>query len=92
MAHSKPEALVDLSAEFAELRALSGIVEKKPGIFYFKSISFLHFHDRDGVRWADLKTKDAWQRVDLDFGASRASRKSFLRTVRLVHSQLLVKK
>ena len=41
MAHTKPEQLRDLAVVLAALRRLPGLVEKKPGIFYFKSISFL---------------------------------------------------
>ncbi len=55
MGHTKLELIGDLAFELAALRLLPGIKEKKPGIFYFKALPFLHFHDKDGVRWADIK-------------------------------------
>lgn len=79
MAHTKPENLKDLSAELAAIRALPGMVEKKPGIFYFKSAGILHFHDKDGTRWADVKLAGEWTRVDVDFGASKAAKAKLLK-------------
>ncbi len=45
MGHSDFKALGDLKKELDHVRALAGMKEKKPGIFYLKSIPVLHFHD-----------------------------------------------
>ena len=55
MAHCPYEQLADLSAVLAVLRALPGITEKKPGIFYWRSKGFAHFHIKNGQRWADVR-------------------------------------
>jgi hypothetical protein len=81
MAHTKPSDLADLTALRAELAKLPGVSEKKPGIFYRKGEGLLHFHDKDGVRWADVKL-NAWSKVDLDFGASEAKKKKLVSIAR----------
>ena len=62
MGHTKPDALKDLGAEFDLIRSLSGIKEKSPGTFYFNAIPFVHFHDKDGERWVDLKVNQEWKK------------------------------
>ena len=84
MGHTKPEDLKDLSTELAEVRKLAGIRENSPNVFYIKSKPFLHFHVRDGVRWADVKTiEGGWARLDIDFEASASMRVKFVKSVRL---------
>ena len=84
MAHCPPEQLEDIADVLQELRALPGLAEKKPGVFYIKSDSFLHFHVKDGQRYAHVKTgrRGGWAEVPLDFDATAAARKTFLTTVR----------
>jgi hypothetical protein len=82
MAHTKPSDLADLTVLRAELAKLPAVTEKKPGIFYRKGGGFLHFHDKDGVRWADVKLNGAWCKVDLDFGASEAKKKKLVSIAR----------
>jgi hypothetical protein len=86
MAHTKAKDLQDLQAELAELRSLPGLVEKSPGIFYYKSAGFLHFHDKDGKRWADVKVDGAWKNLELDFGAAAPQKKKFLREAKVAHA------
>lgn len=89
MGHTKREMLADLDEEFAAIRDLGGITEKKPGIFYLKTVPFLHFHDSDGRRWADVKKPGGgWIRIDAAFGASAAERREFTRAVRSAHGKL----
>jgi hypothetical protein len=78
MGHTKPSDLADLADVLAELAALPGLVEKKPGIFYRKGASFLHFHDKDGERWADVRAGTGWARVDVPFGAGAAAKKKLV--------------
>jgi hypothetical protein len=88
MGHTKPQDLHDLKDVLAEVRALEGLKEKNPGIFYFKSKGFLHFHDKDGKRWADVKVKGSWQELEIDFFANNAKRKAFLGKVVEAHRSL----
>lgn len=55
MRHATKESLGRLGALLEELRALPGLAEKSPGVFYLKSKAFLHFHE-DGERvFADVR-------------------------------------
>lgn len=49
---------------FDEIRTWPGIREPKPGIFYFKSKPFLHFHIKNGKRWADIRAAGDWENID----------------------------
>jgi hypothetical protein len=41
--------LAGFSELLEQIRQRAGLKEKKPGIFYRKSKSFLHFHEPDGI-------------------------------------------
>ena len=60
MGHAKAEDLLDIADVVDEIRALPGVVERSPGIFYIGSAPFLHFHTRAGERWADAKVGCDW--------------------------------
>jgi hypothetical protein len=92
MGHTPADKLKDIKDVLSEIRKWPGIKEKGVGIFYFKSIPFLHFHDKDGARWADVKTKTGWGKpIDLPFDASSIQRRRFLKESG-VRYQALVKK
>ncbi len=91
MGHTKADNLLDLKDELKMISELEGIKEKSPGIFYFKSIGFLHFHDKDDVRWADVKTKEGWKKLEIDFKANKAVKKKFLEDVHLYYQKLVSK-
>jgi DNA transformation protein and related proteins len=55
MKHASPESLESLGDVLAQLRAIPGLTEKKPGIFYRKSSAFLHFHEDPSGLFADVK-------------------------------------
>lgn len=61
MGRCRYELLTDLEPALDEIRNFEGLVEKKPGIFYFKSQGFMHFHEKDGEIWADLRDGEAGQ-------------------------------
>ena len=82
MAHTKPSDLRDITELLEELAALPGLTQRKPGIFYRKSGGFLHFHDKDGLRWADVKTSAGWQKVEVPFNPSRAACARLLRAAK----------
>jgi hypothetical protein len=54
MKHASTAALHDLSELLEQIRPKEGIKEKKLGIFYRKSKSFLHFHEDPAGLFADL--------------------------------------
>lgn len=60
MGRCKYELLAPFEPALDEIRKLTGLVEKKPGIFYFKSQGFMHFHEKDGKIWADVRDGDTW--------------------------------
>jgi hypothetical protein len=72
MKHATAAALQVLSDLLDQIREKEGIREKKLGIFYRKSKSFLHFHEDPAGLFADLSaganfdrypvnTKQEWQ-------------------------------
>jgi hypothetical protein len=83
LAHCPFEKLSDVSEVLREVRAWAGIREPKPGIFYFKAKPFLHFHEKEGKRWADVRDGADWgSPLDLPFGAPATAKKRFLAAVR----------
>lgn len=89
MAHTKFEDLRDLHNELEKIRVLPGLKEKVPGIFYDKSIPFLHFHDKDSVCSADIKIDGDWVRLEIDFSASAKEKASFLKRVKEAHKNII---
>jgi len=55
MKHANATALHGLSGLLEQIRVKKGIKEKKLGIFYRNSKSFLHFHEDPAGLFADLK-------------------------------------
>jgi hypothetical protein len=53
MGHARYEDLRDLEKVLAAVRTWPGISEPTKGIFYLRRKPFLHFHVKDGARWAD---------------------------------------
>jgi len=74
MKHAGPEALGRLAPVLDRLRALPGLVEKRPGVFYRRSRAFLHFHEDPQGLFADLRAADGINfdrfKVDLADGAN----------------------
>jgi hypothetical protein len=55
MLHATESTLAKYSALFDSLRALNGLIEKRPGVFYRQSKAFLHFHEDPTGLYADLR-------------------------------------
>ena len=90
MGHARYEELRDLEDVLRQLRALPGVSEPTPGIFYLRRIPFLHFHTKAGKRWADIKTGTAWgPEMPLPFGAGKRLRASFLIEVRACYRRCI---
>jgi hypothetical protein len=88
MGHTKPETIADIKRELEAIRRLDGIRERSPGVFYYKSTAFLHFHDRDGSRWADVKTPAGYKEVVIAFSANAMAKRRFLKAVKDAHASL----
>lgn len=63
MKHASPGAIDRLGGLLATLRAIEGLNEKRPGIFYRKSRAFLHFHEDPAGLFADIRDRAG---VDFD--------------------------
>ena len=55
MKHAGAAALAELAPLLGRLRALNGLVERRPGVFYRKSVAFLHFHEDPAGLFADVR-------------------------------------
>lgn len=55
MKHAGADALAELATLLAQLRALRGLAERRPGIFYRGASAFLHFHEDPAGLFADAK-------------------------------------
>ena len=55
MKHADDATLDRIEALLAELREISGLKEKKRGVFYCKSRAFLHFHEDGADVYADVR-------------------------------------
>jgi hypothetical protein len=88
LASWKKWPLSKVALPLQEIRKLPELREKSPGVFYFKSIPFLHFHDKDGIRWADVKKAGDWTRLEIGFAAGAKARRAFLKAVSEAHEGL----
>jgi hypothetical protein len=69
--HADAADLQSAAQLLARLRALPGIIEKKPGIFYRKSAAFLHFHADGTNLYADLKIVGEFVRFEVNTPAQQ---------------------
>ena len=72
MKHAGRGALEALGDLLVNLRARTGLVEKRPGIFYVKGRAFLHFHEDHAGLFADLRQGGDWQRLAVNSSDERA--------------------
>ena len=80
MKHAGPETIAALAPLLAEIRRdMNGVIEKKPGTFYAKGQSLLHFHEDPAGFFADLKIDGAWRRFPVNLPPETAT---FLRAWR----------
>ena len=87
MGHARYSELRDLEKILDEIRKLPGIAEPTPGIFYLRRVPFLHFHTKDGMRWADAKIGLSWgPELPIPFDCGRREKTRFLREVRARHT------
>jgi hypothetical protein len=77
--HATPEDLEELEKLLGRLRALGGLVEKKPGVFYRRSRAFLHFHADPSGLFADVRLGEDFDRRPV---SSRADQQKLFEDVR----------
>ena len=74
MRHARDEDLDRLEDLLVQLRTLPGLTEKKRGVFYRKSRSFLHFHEDPKGLFADIggPPDGEFERIDVTGPTGRA--------------------
>jgi hypothetical protein len=78
--HATPDDLVQVDDLLRALRAVDGLVEKRPGAFAYRSRAFLHFHADSAGLYVDVRLKGE----DFDRRAihTRAQQRALVRDVR----------
>jgi len=91
MSHCPYELLQDITPALEKIRALPGIAERKPGIFYIKYDGFLHFHIKGDDRWADVKIapRGKWKNIPLPLKATAKDKAAFIKAVEQAHKAYL---
>ena len=90
MSHCSYENLSDLEPALSFIRSLEKIKERKPGIFYLKSRGFLHFHEKNGKRWADIRDGENWgSEVPISLNPDQEEIDAFIQEVRRRHQATL---
>ncbi|MCJ8344718.1 hypothetical protein MJH12_04200 [bacterium] len=86
MAHINEDQLQDLQKELQLISQLDKIKQKSLGIFYLKSKGFLHFHEKDNLRWADVRKGLNWgPAIDIPFNATEIQKRDFFNEVQLCY-------
>lgn len=57
------DLLSNIKSALEQIRKLPDLKETKPGIFYLKSQGFMHFHEKDGNIWADVRNGKDWGKL-----------------------------
>ena len=79
MRHATAEALRGLDPLLEDLRSVTGLTEKRPGIFYRKSKAFLHFHEDPSGLHADVRFEAEFERFRVE---TDEEREAFLERIR----------
>jgi len=66
MKHASAQTLQQLSDLLDQIRQRQGLKEKKLGIFYRKSKSFLHFHEDPAGLFADISIGEDFNRYPVN--------------------------
>ena len=83
MAHCKNEEIEDLKPLLEEILSWEKIQEKGFGKLYLKGMGFLHFHSKDGRRWADVRDGEQWgSEIEVPFNITKTQINKFLKEVR----------
>ena len=84
MKHASHASLARLAPLLEQLRAISGLIERRPGSYYRRSAAFLHFHEDPAGLFADAKLNLAsFERLPVN---TRTEQSALLSAVRLALS------
>jgi hypothetical protein len=78
MKHAGPAARKKLAPLVRELRKREPLREKSPGVFYWKSKAFLHFHEDPAGLFADVRLGADFSRHPV---SSRTEQRALLRAI-----------
>jgi hypothetical protein len=81
MKHAGEAALAGIEPLLVELRRLEGIRERKPGVFYMKSVAFIHFHEDPAGIFADFRRDREWLRLPVNTSAEHRELVRLLREI-----------
>ena len=79
MKHATPATLDSIEPLLAGIRKAGALRERRRGIFYLKSIAYLHFHEDPAGLFADVKLGGAWKRLNV---SSARARRDLLASIR----------
>ncbi len=82
MAHATANDLKDLKTLLENIRTLEGLKEKSLGCFYYKNKGILHFHTKQGRRYAHVSDGKHWHEIDLPEQISPLAQKRTFSTLR----------
>ena len=83
MPRARRSDLNDLSDALALIRALPGLTERAPGVFWLHRVPFMHFHTARPPRRVHAKKGARWgDEIVLPVGAGRAARAAFVNEIR----------
>jgi hypothetical protein len=83
MPRNYPSDLRDLRDALARIRALPGLTERAPGVFWLRRTPFMHFHTSRPPRRVHAKNGRGWgAEIVLPAGTTRAERAAFVREIR----------
>lgn len=79
MRHARDEALDRIEQLLRSIRLVSGLTERKRGVFYRRSQAYLHFHEDGDDIYGDLKEVRDWTRYRV---TSPSEQRTFLNAVK----------
>jgi hypothetical protein len=83
MPRARRADLVDLRDALAAVRALPGLTERSPGVFWLHRTPFMHFHTARPPRRVHAKNGAGWgAEIILPVGVDRAARAAFVKEIR----------
>ena len=71
MKHAGADALDRIAPLLGQLRKRADLQEKRPGVFYWKSRAFLHFHEDPKGIFADVRLRDDFTRLPVNTKVQR---------------------
>ena len=72
MKHATDSGLNQLEDLLVAVREHQELKERKRGVFYYKAVAFLHFHEDPAGLFADLRCGRDWDRFPVNTRSERA--------------------